>query len=307
MLELKHLKALQALYQYGTFSQAASELCVTTSALSHQIAALEGWLDVELISRKTRPFQFTKQGLLLLDLANQVLPMVDQTLIRMQDKKQKIKHKLFVASECHCCFDWLIHVMNAYHDSFPETDLDFITAFEKYPHELLLDEAFDVLITSDRQKSEGVEYLKLFDYESRLVVAPDHPLAYETDITPEMLAKETLLCHPVELNRLDIYNHWFEPAGIIPKNVRKTQQTAMLIQLVSTKRGYAALPDWVVYEYEQQGLVKTLRMPGIDGANGLLCTLYAAYNKDHAGKTYFTEFLNQMRKYAKERDLFYLS
>lgn len=128
MLELKHLKALQALYQYGTFSQAASELCVTTSALSHQIAALEGWLDVELISRKTRPFQFTKQGLLLLDLANQVLPMVDQTLIRMQDKKQKIKHKLFVASECHCCFDWLIHVMNAYHDSFPETDLDFITA-----------------------------------------------------------------------------------------------------------------------------------------------------------------------------------
>lgn len=64
MLELKHLKALQALYQYGTFSQAASELCVTTSALSHQIAALEGWLDVELISRKTRPFQFTKTGVI---------------------------------------------------------------------------------------------------------------------------------------------------------------------------------------------------------------------------------------------------
>ena len=137
MIELKHLKALQALYQYGTFSQAASELFMTTSALSHQIAALENWLDTELISRKTRPFQFTKQGLLLLDLANQVLPAVDQTLARMRDKQQKIKHKLFVASECHCCFDWLIHVLNDYHASFPETDLDFSTAFEKYPHELL--------------------------------------------------------------------------------------------------------------------------------------------------------------------------
>ena len=305
MLELKHLKALTALFQYGSFSQASAELCITTSALSHQIAALEKWLDVELISRKTRPFQFTNQGLLLLDLANQVLPHVDQTLARMRDKQQKIKHKLFIASECHCCFDWLIHVMNSYHASYPDVDLDFITAFEKYPHELLLDKAFDVLITSDRQKIEGVQYMKLFDYESRLVVAPDHPLAFDTDITPEKLAKEVLLCHPVELNRLDIYNYFFQPAGIEPKLVRKTQQTAMLIQLISTKRGYAALPDWVVYEYEQQGLVKTLRMPGSDG-NGLLCSLYAAYNKDYADQTYFSEFLNQMRKYAKERDLFYL-
>ena len=100
MIELKHLKALQALYQYGTFSQAASELFMTTSALSHQIAALENWLDTELISRKPRPFQFTKQGLLLLDLANQVLPAVDQTLARMRDKQQKIKHKLFYENLC---------------------------------------------------------------------------------------------------------------------------------------------------------------------------------------------------------------
>lgn len=305
MIELKHLKALKALFEYGSFSQAASDLCITTSALSHQISALEKWLDVELISRKTRPFQFTNQGLLLLDLANQVLPHVDQTLARMRDKKQKIKHKLFIASECHCCFDWLIHVMNDYHASYPDVDLDFITAFEKYPHELLLDKAFDILITSDRQDIEGVQYMKLFDYESRLVVAPDHPLAFDTHITPEKLAKETLLCHPVELNRLDIYNYFFQPAGIEPMDVRKTQQTAMLIQLISTQRGYAALPDWVVYEYEQQGLVKTLRMPGSDG-NGLLCTLYAAYNKEYTDHVYFSEFLAQMRKYAKERDLFYL-
>ena len=34
-----------------------------------------------------------------------------------------------------------------------------------------------------------------------------------------------------------------------------TKLTAMLIQLVASERGVAALPDWVVSEYEKKGWV----------------------------------------------------
>ena len=305
MLELRHLRELQALFECGSFAAAAAQLCITTSALSHQIASIEKWLDVEIISRKTRPFQFTSNGLLLLDLAQQVIPMIDGAVTQLKDQQLNISHKLVVASECHCCFDWLIHVLNAYNQAYPDIELDFMTAFEDSPHQLLLDGEVDVLITSDRKKVDGIHYAKLFEYESRLVVSPQHPLLYETDLSPERLAKETLICHPVELNRLDIYNHYFTPANVEPKHVRRTQLTPMLIQLVSNQRGIAALPDWVVYDFERQGLVKTLRMP-VDDGNGLLCTLYAAYREAQTAQTYFTEFLNQMKKYAQQRDTFYL-
>lgn len=306
MLEIRHLKTLQALFKFGSFSLAANDLCITTSALSHQISSLEKYLDCQLISRQKRPIQFTNQGLLLLDLAQQVLPIVDQKMNMLLNKNPTIKHKLLVASECHCCFDWLLQVFNEYNHLYPEIDLDFITAFEKYPHEMLSDDSFDILITSDKPKLPDIQYTKLFEYESRLVIAKDHPLAFDPDITPEKLANETLISHPVGLERLDIYNHFFLPAKITPQKVRHTQLTPMLIQLVANHRGIAALPDWVVYEFEQRDLIKTLRFPTEDNS-GLLCTLYAAYKKENTEHIYFTEFINQMKKYAKQRDLFYLN
>ncbi len=51
-------------------------------------------------------------------------------------------------------------------------------------------------MTSDILPRSGLHYSPMFDYEVRLVLAPDHPLAAKTRITPEDLAA-TLLIYPV--------------------------------------------------------------------------------------------------------------
>ena len=45
----------------------------------------------------------------------------------------------------------------------------------------------------------------------------------------------------------------------------------MLIQLVASERGVAALPDWVVAEYEKKGWVVSRKL-----GDGVGCQLYAA-------------------------------
>ncbi|SQC17250.1 DNA-binding transcriptional regulator MetR [Klebsiella pneumoniae] len=57
----------------------------------------------------------------------------------------------------------------------------------------------------------------MFDFEVRLVLAPEHPLAMKTLVTPEDLAAETLLIYPVQRGRLDIWRHFLQPAGISPQ------------------------------------------------------------------------------------------
>ncbi len=73
MIEVKHLKTLQALRNCGSLAAAAATLHQTQSALSHQFSDLEQRLGFRLFVRKSQPLRFTPQGEILLQLANQVL------------------------------------------------------------------------------------------------------------------------------------------------------------------------------------------------------------------------------------------
>jgi LysR family glycine cleavage system transcriptional activator len=45
-----------------SFKYAADELCITPTAVSHRIRALEEWLGIKLFNRLTRSLEFTKEG-----------------------------------------------------------------------------------------------------------------------------------------------------------------------------------------------------------------------------------------------------
>ncbi len=49
---LNALRVFEAVARHGSFSRAATELCVTQSAVSHQVRALEAWFDGPLFERR---------------------------------------------------------------------------------------------------------------------------------------------------------------------------------------------------------------------------------------------------------------
>jgi DNA-binding transcriptional LysR family regulator len=65
-VELRHLLALQAIAEHGSFGRAASALGYTQSAISQQVAALERAVGEKLIERPggPRPVSLTEAGLL---------------------------------------------------------------------------------------------------------------------------------------------------------------------------------------------------------------------------------------------------
>ncbi len=59
---LKSLRAFEAAGRHLSFTRAANELNVTQAAVSHQIKALETWLDVPLFKRLNRALLLTEPG-----------------------------------------------------------------------------------------------------------------------------------------------------------------------------------------------------------------------------------------------------
>lgn len=294
MLEIRHLHLLSALRATGSLAGAADELHVTASAVSHQLKEIESYYGVSLVNRRTRPLSFTPAGLEVLALADTILPQVARTITNIKRLANGQAGQLRLASECHSCFDWLMPILNRYRREWSDVELDFATGFEPEPHQMLLDNEIDVLITASPLPIDGIEYLPLFKYESRLVLSPTHPLAKQDKITPQDLQSQTLITYPVEQKRLDVMAHFLLPSGIAPANVRTTELTAMLIQLVASERGVASLPDWVVADYEKKGWVVSRSL-----GDGVYCQLYAGIRSESANLAFVQGFLELLKGVVK--------
>ena len=288
MIELRHLKTLVALRDSGSLVEAAESLFLTQSALSHQLKDLEDRLECTLFVRKTKPPRFTSAGRRLLNLADEILPMVrnaERDIARLAGGETG---RLHICIECHSCFQWLIPSLNKYRADWPEVEMDLSGGFSFAPLPALLRGDLDLVITADPIELTGICYVPLFSYEAMLAVAKDHGLASRDMVLPDDLEKEQLITYPVERDRLDIFTRFLDPLDIEPLAVRTAELTPMIIQLVASGRGVTCLPNWALTEYLVQDMVVAKKL----GESGLWCTLYAAIREDQKAMAFMRDFLN---------------
>ncbi len=287
MIEIKHLRTLSTLNNTGSLVEAARQLHLTQSALSHQLKELEGRLNCSLFIRKSRPIRFTVAGVRLLELANSVLPEISSAERDLSRFVSGDAGRLHMAVECHSCFQWLMPAIDSFRDSWPEVELDFSSGFSFLPLPALKRGNLDLVVTSDPQPLEGISYIPLFSYQPMLALSRHHRLANKTFIEVEELAQETLITYPVEIERLDIFNQFLMPAGVSPAKVRHADMTLMMLQLVASGRGVAGLPNWALYEYLKKDYVVARRL----GQEGLWNTLYAAVREEQKDLAYLQDFI----------------
>lgn len=272
MIELRHLRMVQALAETGSVSAAAVRVHLTQSALSHQLGALERYFGIPLVDRSRRPLRLTPAGERLLLAARRVLPEVEAA--RADLLRQASDHtpeSLRIAVECHSCFDWLMPAMDAYRAERPEAELDLVGGFLPEPVDVLLEGRADLAVVSHPDERPGVSYLPLFRYEIVALLAPGHPLADRDFLTAADFAGQTLISYPLPDQALDVVQRVLRPAGVLPER-RTAELTVAILQLVASRRGLAALPRWAAQTQIERGYVLAR---GI-GQEGLWSTLYAA-------------------------------
>ncbi len=245
-LELRHLRTIRAIHEKGGLGRAAEVLNITQSALSHQIRALEDQAGVALFLRQTRPLRLSPAGMRLLRLAQTILPQVETVEAEFRGTGSARGGRMHIAMECHACFNWLLPALDAFRHEWPQVDIDIRAglAFTALPA-LIRGEA-DLVISSDPEDLPGVVFEPLFDYRPMLVVPASHRLAGRAHATPADLAAETLITYPMDRARLDVFSHFLDPAGVQPAAVREIELTDVALLLVSSRRGVAVLPDWVL-------------------------------------------------------------
>ncbi|SHM85745.1 transcriptional regulator, LysR family [Duganella sacchari] len=289
MLEIRHLRTLSALRSAGSLVRAAQLLNLTQSALSHQIKLLEDRYGGPLFERKSVPIGFTATGSRLLKLADMLLPEIETAEREVARLMQGDTGQLRVVLECHTCFDWLMPVMDEFRKRWPEVEIDLVSGFHSEPVELLRNGEADLVIGS----SYGPEFntFPLFRYETLIVMAQKHRLAARRRLQAADFEGETLITYPVPEHRIDLIREVLNPAHIHFKR-RSAELTVAVLQLVASRRGIAALPNWAIKNYVDYDYVIARPV----GEHGLWSDLFVSVPEPQKHKAYVLDFVNVIRE-----------
>lgn len=291
MIERTHLAIIQQVSQLGTLTQAADALCLTQSALSHAIKKLESQLGVKVWQKEGRTLRLTQAGQSILSLANRVLPQIEHTEQLMSQFSQGQRGTLRIGMECHPCYQWLLKVVSPYLNQWPHVDVDVKQKFQFGGMGALFSYDIDALVTPDPLYKRGLRYTPVFDYELVLVVNSAHVLAKEQYIKPQQLSDEVLITYPVEIDRLDIFSQFLMPAQCSPKKHKTIETTDIILQMVASNRGVAAMPRWLAEQYEEALPIKSITL----GKNGIDKQIFIGVREADLAIDYVENFLEIAR------------
>jgi DNA-binding transcriptional LysR family regulator len=256
-LQIRHLAALTALAQEGSFGRAAERLGYTQSAISQQIAALERLVGQQLVERQggTRPARLTPAGHLLEEHAEAILSRLSAAradLTRLPPAGRATLHLGTYQSVGACILpaslrrftpDWP-HVSILLTES--NSDEDLLLLLERGQ----IDLSFAVL-----PLAEGpFEWVELMRDPYILIVPADSPLAERSEpVRAAELATLDLIGFR-ECRSVHAAEDQLMARGVLPRIVFRTNDNRTMHGLVAAGLGAALVPQ-LAYERRDEEIV----------------------------------------------------
>jgi LysR family transcriptional regulator, glycine cleavage system transcriptional activator len=202
---LRFLKTFQLAAKLGSFKSAGEELCITASAVSHQIKALEDELGLPLFDRGPRSLALTAAGSYYLEHVDAVFSRLDYATqqLHMRHAREVVRLQVpsFFASEL------LLPRLAAFSALYADTDIQIATDITPNDEHAA---NFDVSIIVGHGEWSEVQAIRLFAQTYVPACQPDLRRKWRI-AQPADLAQRALIAHN---QRPDLWERWAAMAGI---------------------------------------------------------------------------------------------
>ncbi|MEU7647596.1 LysR family transcriptional regulator [Streptomyces huasconensis] len=194
-MDLQQMRYVLAVAETENFTRAAERCHVVQSALSHQVARLEKELGARLFERTSRKVRLTAAGEAFLPAARQALEAAERAKAEVAAATGEIRGKLAVGSIPTVAAVDLPAALRRYRLRYPQVGISLRVGSSEQLVEQVRDGALDVafLGVPPGFRPQGVRDRELTHGQHVAVVAPDHPLATETEVDLSRLVEETFV------------------------------------------------------------------------------------------------------------------
>lgn len=264
---LSCLRAFEAAARHGSFKQAAAELGVTPTAVSHQIRILEDHAGLAVFQRGVRKVSLTEDGARLYPILRVGFDAFEAAFL---DITQQAKHRRVVVSATNAFMaKWLAPRAARFHDAHPQIDLqlhasDVAVDLEK--------DGVDVAIRYGRGPFPGMHAEPLFSDRFAPVASPKLDIRTPTEMDRVALIHfDWKRAHPLN----PTWKAWFDEAELKKRaghGELRFSDESHAIQAAISGQGIALLSLVLVAEELASGLLVQPFGPTLEGHGYYLIT-----------------------------------
>lgn len=171
------LECFLAVAQYLNFSKAAESVSITQPAVSHQIGSLEDELGVKLFVRTSKSVSLTREGIMFISDAEQILKIAGSAKFRLSEKLEDEPVRISIGchnqAELNVLTPALREMSRLYDDLLPYIDL---TPFKSIDNQLK-DQKIQLLLSFKSPHKQPFDYVELCRCQFMCLCQKDHPLA----------------------------------------------------------------------------------------------------------------------------------
>lgn len=188
--QLRAMGVFACVVEKSSFSGAARELGITTSAVSQQIRSLENEMDVILLHRSTRKLSLTEAGQAFFSSCQEMLAAAERGKIRINELRDDLIGNLRIATTPDLAVQHIIPALSHWMSAHRGLSVHFEVGHRYID---LIEERIDIAV---RMSSTAVE-------ESDSVI----PMAFVDQIlvaSPSYLNQTSPILHPNDLNNHEL-------------------------------------------------------------------------------------------------------
>lgn len=216
--QLAKLHTFEVVARHQSFSLAAEELCVSPSAVSHRITALEQELGFKLFSRFHRRIELTDDGKRLFIKLKDSLRSLNQEVLEI--KNQEVSGKLTVYSRPSIAQCWLVPKIADFCRQYPAISINILTGNENINFNGY---QIDLAIYYDNRPRSKLFCQHLMDETIMPVCSPEYAAEHDLIGKPEHLSR-CILLHDNQAweydSNGDEWEFWAEKQGLSIKSSR---------------------------------------------------------------------------------------
>jgi LysR family transcriptional regulator of beta-lactamase len=224
-IPLNALRAFEAAARHLSFTRAADELCVTQTAISHQVKSLEQRLGMSLFRRSNRGLTLTDEGLGLAPTLFEAFGAIDRLF--EQFEAGGVREVLTVSAVGTFVVGALLERLPAFRAAHPLVDLRILTNNNKVD---LVAEGLDYAIRFGDGAWHGCEAELICEAPMSPLCAP--PLAQQLREPADLLRLPLLRSY-----RPQDWPAWFKAAGLDAVNLRGPLFDSSLVMVQAATRG----------------------------------------------------------------------
>ena len=240
VMDLRQLSHLLAVVDHGSFSAAARALHTVQSNVSTHVAKLENELGTLLLDRRT--MQPTPEGQAVLERARRIsseIQAIGDDILSMRDQVGGQVRIGCIGTTARWVATALLKRLRS---AYPALRPVLIDAGSNALTNQVLGGELDMAVVDGPAVNAGLDTEPLFN-EERVVVAPSqHPLASQTTITLEELAKHEVMLTPPGSTFRDLVDKELAEVGIELQTIAEVDGLRLLASLAYQGHAPALLP-----------------------------------------------------------------